>query len=81
MAQSVKMTTDVVASKGIEISVSDSQGNLGTLLIGKAGVEWLPASKSAGKYEFKWRKFVQKLEGEGAVKKARKPKKQKKPNN
>ena len=42
----VKIDTAVVANKDLEIIVRTGQGKLGTLLISKGNVEWLPKGNS-----------------------------------
>jgi len=55
----VKLNTNVVGHKDVEIAVSDSSGKLGTLLISKGNIEWLPAWKSVKKHRFSWTRFAE----------------------
>ena len=50
--------TKVVAHKDIEVSVRSDGSKLGTLLISKGNIEWLPANKSVNKYRLSWEKFA-----------------------
>jgi hypothetical protein len=67
MAHNVKMklTTNVVSGKDIEVSVSETSGKLGTLLISKGNVEWRAAGRSLKKHQLTWRKFAGLMESEG----------------
>jgi hypothetical protein len=67
MAHKVKLRlhTNVVASKDVEIEVHESSGKLGTLLISKGNIEWLPAWKSIKKHRLRWVKFAELMEREG----------------
>ena len=58
----LKLNTNVVAYKDVEISVRDSSGKLGTLLISKGNVEWLPAGKSVKKHRFTWAQFAERMQ-------------------
>jgi hypothetical protein len=60
-----KIDTKVVASKDLEIMVSTSAGKLGTLLISKGNVEWLPKGNSINKKRLSWTKFAALLEAQG----------------
>lgn len=45
----VKIDTAVVAHKDFEVVVRTSDGKLGTLLISKGNIEWLPKGNSVNK--------------------------------
>lgn len=67
----LKLHTNVVASKDVEISVRDSSGKLGTLLISKGNIEWRPAWKSKKKHRFTWAQFAARMEEGKPVKSKR----------
>ena len=54
----VKLDTTVVAHKDMEISVTTSDGKIGTLLISKGNIEWLPAGNHVNKTRLSWEKFA-----------------------
>lgn len=60
-----KIDTKVVAHKDLEISVKDSAGKLGTLLISKGNIEWVPARASVKKKRLSWARFAKVMEQEG----------------
>jgi hypothetical protein len=66
----LKVNTNVVAHKDVEISVRDTSGKLGTLLISKGNIEWRPAWKSVRKHRFTWAQFAE-LMREGKTVKAK----------
>lgn len=57
----LKLHTNVVGYKDIEISVRESSGKLGTLLISKGNIEWRPAWKSVKKHRFTWSQFAERM--------------------
>jgi hypothetical protein len=61
-----------VGSTDIEISVSLATGKLGTLLISKGNIEWMPANKSVNARRFTWRQFADKMKEGKPVKKKKK---------
>jgi hypothetical protein len=61
----VKFHTTVVAHRDIEIEIKSNTGKLGTLLISKGNIEWLPKSKSVNKKTLSWPKFAELMELEG----------------
>lgn len=58
----LKLNTNVVGYKDIEISVRDSSGKLGTLLISKGNIEWRSVWKSVKKHRFTWRQFAERMQ-------------------
>lgn len=66
-----KIDTKVVAPKDLEILVSDNHGKLGTLLISKGNVEWLPKGNSVNKKRLSWSKFAALIEAQGKPAKIR----------
>ena len=69
-----KIDTKVVAHKDLEITVKTSNGKLGTLLISKGNMEWLPKGNSVNKRRISWTRFADVMQQEGKPVKARKPK-------
>ncbi|HLI83245.1 MAG TPA: hypothetical protein VKV17_04960 [Bryobacteraceae bacterium] len=60
-----RIDTKVVASKDLEIEVKSNGGKLGTLLISKGNIEWLPRGNFVNKKRLSWSKFAALLESEG----------------
>ena len=60
-----RIDTKVVTSKDLEIVVKTSSGKLGTLLISRGNVEWLPKGNFVNKKRLSWTKFAALLETEG----------------
>jgi len=54
----LNLHTKVVAHKDVELEVRSDGAKLGTLLISKGNVEWLPANNSVRKYRMSWEKFA-----------------------
>lgn len=61
----VKFHTTVVAHRDIKIEVKTDDGKLGTLLISKGNIEWLPKSKSVNKRRLSWQQFADLMEKSG----------------
>lgn len=53
----VKIDTTIVAHKDFEIIVKSDAGKIGTLLISKGNIEWLPKGNSVNKNRLSWEKF------------------------
>jgi len=53
----VKIDTAVVAHKDLEVVVKSESGKIGTLLISKGNIEWLPKGNSVNKKQLTWAKF------------------------
>lgn len=67
----VKIDTAVVAHKDFEVVVRNDDGKLGTLLISKGNVEWLPKGNSVNKRRLSWVKFAALMEEHGKPAKAK----------
>lgn len=67
MAHEVRATlhTKKVGNKDLEVVVSNDDGKLGTLLISKGNVEWLPAGNHVNKFRLAWAKFAGVMEEHG----------------
>lgn len=61
-----------VLNKDVKIEVRTDDGKLGTLLVSKGNVEWLPAGNSVNKKRMTWKKFAELIEAEGTAVKAKK---------
>ena len=66
-----KIDTKVVANKDLEIEVRTNEARLGTLLISKGNVEWLPKGHSVNKKRLSWTKFAALMEAQGKPAKIR----------
>jgi hypothetical protein len=67
----VKIDTAVVGNKDLEVIVRSSDRKLGTLLISKGNVEWLPKGNSVNKQRLSWGQFAEFMEGYGKAVKAK----------
>lgn len=67
----VKIDTAVVAHKDFEVVVRTDNGKLGTLLISKGNIEWLPKGNSVNKRRLSWAKFAEFMEEQGKPVKAK----------
>ena len=67
-----RIDTKVVGHKDLEITVRSGGGKLGTLLISKGNVEWLPKGNSINKRRLSWDKFAELMEDQGRAVKAKK---------
>jgi len=67
----VKINTAVVANKDLEVEVKTDGGKLGTLLISKGNVEWLPKGNYINKRRLSWAKFAEFMEEYGKPAKAK----------
>jgi hypothetical protein len=53
-----RIDTKVVAHKDLEITVKSGGAKMGTLLISKGNIEWLPKGNSANKKRLSWGRFA-----------------------
>ena len=61
-----KLHTKVIAHEDLEISVRTSaDGKLGTLLVSKGNVEWLPKGNRVNRRRLSWRKLAELMESQG----------------
>ena len=67
-----RIDTKVVAHKDLEITVKSNGAKLGTLLISKGNIEWLPKGNSVNKKRLNWARFALLMEEQGRTVKARK---------
>ncbi|MGB1561587.1 MAG: hypothetical protein ACPHN2_08830 [Sinimarinibacterium flocculans] len=66
----VKIDTAVVAHKDFEIIVRSTDGKIGTLLISKGNLEWLPRGNSVNKRRLTWAQFADFMAEHGKAVKA-----------
>jgi hypothetical protein len=52
--------------------VNSDGAKLGTLLISKGNIEWVPANKSVKKYRLSWERFAETMEASGKLAKRKK---------
>lgn len=64
---SINLNTSVVLHKDVEIVVRADGEKLGTLLVSKGNIEWLPANNSVNKYRLPWKAFAEVMEDEGRL--------------
>lgn len=67
----VRINTTVVAHKDLEVVVREGDGKLGTLLISKGNIEWLPKGNYVNKRRLSWARFGDFMEEFGKHVKAR----------
>ena len=70
-------STRTVLHKDIKVEVSKNESKMGTLLISKGNIEWLPSPKSIKKHRLTWTQFASLMANEGKISRA--PKKVKQP--
>lgn len=68
---SAQIDTKVVFHKDLEITVKSDGGKLGTLLISKGNIEWVPKGNSVNKKRLGWKKFADVMEEHGQTVKAK----------
>lgn len=59
-----------VLHKDVKIEVKTDNGKLGTLLVSKGNIEWLPSGNSVNKKRLSWTKFAELMESQGKAVKA-----------
>jgi len=68
----VKINASVpVKYKDFEVVVRNDNGKLGTLLISKGNIEWLPKGNSVNMKRMSWTKFAEFMEDYGRAVKAK----------
>lgn len=69
----VKINTSVIVKHtDFEVVVRNNEGKLGTLLISKGNIEWLPKGNSVNKQRLSWTKFASFMAEVGRPVKAKK---------
>lgn len=73
MAHEVRVKIDdaALANKDLEVVVKTDDGKLGTLLISRGNVEWLPKGNYINKRRLSWAKFAEFMEEYGKPAKAK----------
>lgn len=64
------IATKFVLHKDVKIEVKTDNGKLGTLLVSKGNIEWLPSGNSVNKKRLSWTKFAELMESQGKAVKA-----------
>lgn len=64
---SINLSTKVVANKDVEVEVKTDEGKLGTLLISKGNVEWVPVGNKVNKHRLTWARLASLMENEGRL--------------
>jgi len=54
-----------VLHKDVQVEVKTDGRKLGTLLISKGNIEWLPSGNSVNKHRLNWAKFAELMETQG----------------
>lgn len=67
----IKLNTNVVSSKDVEILVRENGRKLGTLLISRGNIEWRPAFKQIKKHRLSWGNFSKLMATKGRTIKKR----------
>lgn len=62
---SIQLNTKLVQHKDVEIEVKSDGKRLGTMLVSKGNIEWLPAGNHVNKYRLSWAKFAELMEENG----------------
>lgn len=74
MAHEVSMAIDTtfVLHKDVKVEVKVDNKKLGTVLISKGNIEWLPANKSVNKKRLSWTQFATLMETNGKAARVKK---------
>lgn len=64
---SFKIPQKFILAKDVEFEIKSNGAKLGTLLISKGNVEWIPTNNSVKKRRLTWEKFAGLMETEGKV--------------
>lgn len=72
------LSTTFVLSKDVKLDIKKDGSKLGTALISKGNIEWVPAGNSANKKQLSWTKFAELMESQGRDVKIKKSAKVKK---
>jgi hypothetical protein len=67
----VKIDTAFVLNKDLEIFVRKDGRKLGTILVSKGNIEWVPAGNSVNKRRLSWSKFAELMEKHGRLVRSR----------
>lgn len=61
----IDLNSKFVLHKDIEVSIKKDGKKLGTVLISKGNIEWLPSGNSVNKKRLAWTKFAEIMEEHG----------------
>jgi len=61
----MKLHTKIVSNKDVKFDIKSDSAKLGTLLISKGNIEWIPAGNHVNKRRLSWEKFSEIIEAEG----------------
>ncbi|HCH53210.1 MULTISPECIES: hypothetical protein [Aeromonas] len=61
----LNLNEKIVLHKDVEVEVKADGAKLGTLLISKGNIEWLPVGNSVNKHRLTWKKFAELMETQG----------------
>lgn len=61
----LELHTSVVANKDVKLEVRSDGSKLGTALISRGNIEWLPANNSVTRYRLTWEAFAVLMENHG----------------
>lgn len=67
----LEINNKFVLHKDVTVEVKTDHGKLGTLLISKGNIEWLPSGHSVNKRRLNWTAFADLMESQGKPVKAR----------
>lgn len=71
------ISTNFVLNKDVKISIKKDESRLGTVLVSKGNIEWIPAGNYVNKKRLSWTKFAELIVEHGQnIKTNRAPKKQ-----
>ena len=62
----------LIEKKDLEVRVKSDEKILGTLLISKGNIEWVPKGKSKNILKLKWEEFDEVMKKEGKARKVKK---------
>lgn len=71
MAHEVRMDVNsaFVTKSDVTFEISENGSKLGTLLISRGNIEWVPSGNSVNKRRMRWSKFAELMESKGRQKK------------
>jgi len=58
----IDLNTKFVLHKDVNVEVKKDGSKLGTILISKGNIEWVPAGNSVNKYRLSWTQFAKLME-------------------
>lgn len=58
-------TSKIVSNKDVTFDIKKDGKKLGTVLVSKGNIEWVPSGNSVNKKRLSWTKFAELMESEG----------------